>query len=274
MPPSTRKRKAPAKVVEEKATIVSPVATRSKSVKKAPKKKEVEEEPEDEDDDDDAMSESDDESDYSDLDEDQKSALKSQDDVVPLTTEKLKTLEPVAKKALGMIKKETAPMKDRGVIYLGHIPYGFFEDQMQNFFTQFGEVTRLRLSRSKKTGRSRHYAFIEFKSRAVARIVAETMDNYMMFERTLVCQYIEPEKVHPNMFAQSGKTFRPVPWQKIARERHNRTRDANEQKQRVKTLLSKDAKRRKKLEALGIDYKFDGYAGEKKAKSTRKVFTD
>lgn len=38
------------------------------------------------------------------------------------------------------------------VIYLGHIPHGFYEKQMQGFFSQFGEVSRLRLSRSKKTG--------------------------------------------------------------------------------------------------------------------------
>lgn len=38
------------------------------------------------------------------------------------------------------------------VIYLGHIPHGFYEKQMQGFFSQFGDVTRLRLCRSKKTG--------------------------------------------------------------------------------------------------------------------------
>lgn len=38
----------------------------------------------------------------------------------------------------------------RGVIYLGRIPYGFFEEQMLEYFSQFGEVTRLKLSRNKK----------------------------------------------------------------------------------------------------------------------------
>jgi len=41
-------------------------------------------------------------------------------------------------------------MEERGVVYLGHIPYGFFEDQIKGFFSQFGEVTRLKLARSKK----------------------------------------------------------------------------------------------------------------------------
>ncbi len=39
---------------------------------------------------------------------------------------------------------------ERGVVYVGHVPYGFFEDQMKGFFQQFGEVKRLRLARNKK----------------------------------------------------------------------------------------------------------------------------
>jgi nucleolar protein 15 len=42
------------------------------------------------------------------------------------------------------------------VLYLGHIPHGFYEEQMKGFFSQFGIVTRLRLARNKKTGRSKH----------------------------------------------------------------------------------------------------------------------
>lgn len=48
------------------------------------------------------------------------------------------------------------------VVYLGRIPHGFYEDQLRGYFSQFGELRRLRLSRSKKTARSRGYAFLEF----------------------------------------------------------------------------------------------------------------
>lgn len=37
-----------------------------------------------------------------------------------------------------------------GVIYVGHLPLGLFEPQLKSYFQQFGEVQRLRLSRSKK----------------------------------------------------------------------------------------------------------------------------
>ncbi|EAW61378.1 hCG1979894, isoform CRA_a, partial [Homo sapiens] len=42
-----------------------------------------------------------------------------------------------------------------------------------------GTVTRFRLSRNKRTGNSKGYAFVEFESESVAEIVAETMNNYL-----------------------------------------------------------------------------------------------
>ena len=35
---------------------------------------------------------------------------------------------------------------------MGHIPHGFYEEEMSKYFSQFGTVSRLRLARSKKVG--------------------------------------------------------------------------------------------------------------------------
>jgi nucleolar protein 15 len=77
----------------------------------------------------------------------------------------------------------------KGVLYVGHIPHGFFENQMRSFFKQFGNVTQLRISRSKRTGGSKGYAFIEFEYAEVAKVAADTMNNYLMFEKLLKCKY-------------------------------------------------------------------------------------
>ena len=63
--------------------------------------------------------------------------------------------------------------KNRGVVYISHIPHGFYEKQMRDFFAQFGSVTNLRLGRSSKTGKSKGYAFVEFKFMEVATVKAE-----------------------------------------------------------------------------------------------------
>lgn len=57
---------------------------------------------------------------------------------------------------------------------------------MKEFFSQFGNVTRIKLARSKKTARSKGYAFIEFDNLETAAIAADTMHNRFMFDRQLV----------------------------------------------------------------------------------------
>ena len=74
------------------------------------------------------------------------------------------------------VKKNNSGLSN--VIYIGHIPHGFYEKQMKGFFSQFGHVSQVRLSRNKKTGKSKHYGFIQFMSPDVAEIVADAMNGY------------------------------------------------------------------------------------------------
>lgn len=159
-------------------------------------------------------------------------------------------------------KKNVQPQikEERGVIYLGHIPYGFFEEQMKGFFSQFGIVTNLRLSRSKKTGKSRGYAFVEFEDKEVAEIVAETMNDYLMFGRRLKCEVVPPEKLNANTFRGSNKRFIVPHTINKHRAIHNKKRSAEDYQKSIDKLLEKEEKRRKKIEEFGIDYEFPGYS--------------
>lgn len=120
---------------------------------------------------------------------------------------------------------------------------------MKKYFSQFGKVTRLRLSRNKKTGASKHYAFVEFASAEVADIVARTMDNYLMFGHILKCKLIPAEQVHADLFKGANQRFkidprnkkaglemeRGVPraqWEKrVVRESHRRSKRADQLKE-------------------------------------------
>lgn len=86
------------------------------------------------------------------------------------------------------------------VIYLGHIPEGFAETEMFGFFSQFGTLRRVKLSRSKRTGNPRGYAFLEFADADVAAIVAEAMSGYFLMKRRLVCHVVSKDKIHPELF--------------------------------------------------------------------------
>jgi len=96
------------------------------------------------------------------------------------------------------------------------------------------------------------------------------MNGYLVFGRSLVCQFVPNDKVHPDTFMGSNTKFRKVPWASMHKKTHNKDRTAQEQEKRVKRLVQKETKKRKELEALGIMYDFKGYKGEIKPKSKHK----
>ncbi|KAM9347443.1 MKI67 FHA domain-interacting nucleolar phosphoprotein [Symphorus nematophorus] len=147
-----------------------------------------------------------------------------------------------------------------GVIYVGHLPVGLFEPQLRSYFEQFGKVLRLRLSRSKKTGGSKGYAFVEFDCDEVAKIVAETMNNYLMGERLIKCHVIPPEKVHEKLFVGSRREFKKPTNPAVARYNKKRTEEQITKLQ--DKLLRKESKLRKRLAAHGIEYDFPGFAAQ------------
>lgn len=97
------------------------------------------------------------------------------------------------------------------------------------FFSQFGDVKRLKVSRSKKTGNSKHYAFVEFRSSQVAAIAADAMNGYMMFTQKLDCHVLPASKVHPELFKGANRAFKRIPWSAIEQKRHNKPRTVKEQ---------------------------------------------
>lgn len=164
-------------------------------------------------------------------------------------------------------KEELTP----GVVYVGHLPRGLCEPQIHEYFEQFGTVTRLRLSRSKKTGASKGYGFIEFESDDVAKIVADTMNNYLFSERLLKCQFISPERVHENLFKNSNKIFLK-PSQPAVR-RYNKIRSLVQKAKMTKRLLRKEKLLRKRLAEKGLDYDFPGFAAQELSIKRKNVKT-
>jgi hypothetical protein len=93
---------------------------------------------------------------------------------------------------------------------------------MRAYFSQFGEISRFRLPRNErvrllgtlisypgsvyrnciKTGRSKHYGFIEFVSVPVAQIVAETMGYYLLMGHILIGHSIRRWATHISNFVE------------------------------------------------------------------------
>ena len=146
-----------------------------------------------------------------------------------------------------------------GVIYIGHLPWGFEEKALKKYFNQFGEITRLIVPRSKKSGRTHGYAFIEFKNYEVAEIAAKTMNNYLLFDRILKCNIIEEKSKYDRIFRKWKKKFEFENKYKKYIENQNKKKTNEEIKNKIQLLLEREENKREKLKDLKINYNFDGY---------------
>ncbi|KAL8932877.1 MAG: hypothetical protein Q9211_006080 [Gyalolechia sp. 1 TL-2023] len=144
--------------------------------------------------------------------------------------------------------------EEAGVIYVGRIPHGFFEPQMRSYFSQFGPILRLRLSRNRTTGASKHYAFVEFASSSVASIVAETMNNYLLFGHILKCKLVPKEQVHENLWKGANKRFKKVPWAKIEGRKLEVGVGREQWEKRVETERKRRIKKSDKMKEIGYEF--------------------
>ncbi|KAF2759594.1 hypothetical protein EJ05DRAFT_302998 [Pseudovirgaria hyperparasitica] len=146
-------------------------------------------------------------------------------------------------------------VEERGVIYVGRIPHGFYEHQMRAYFSQFGDITRLRLSRNKKTGQSKHYAFVEFASSEVAKIVANTMDKYLMFNHILQVRTVPKEQVHKNLFAGANSRFKAVPRNKLAAKHLRQPLHKEGWERRITKEVKRRSVKAAQLKEIGYEFK-------------------
>lgn len=181
----------------------------------------------------------------SDEDEDDDAAAVSEIPAIPTDKTLAKKLKAASK----------ADEEGAGVVYVGRIPHGFYEHQMRAYFSQFGEITRLRLSRNKKTGHSKHYAFIEFASREVAKIVAATMNKYLLFGHILQVRTLAPEEVHPDLFKGANKRFKTIPRNKIQGRQLRLPKERDIWEKRIANENRRRKDKEDQLKMLGYVYK-------------------
>ena len=79
------------------------------------------------------------------------------------------------------------------------------------------------MARSKKTARSKGYAFIQFKYPEVAAIVADAMNGYLLLGKVLVSNVLSPKHKNPFSFSTSKK-FKFINWKRLFMKQQNRER--------------------------------------------------
>jgi len=203
-----------------------------------------------------------------DSDSDAEDPIKSNASVVSLNVTKS-----AGKKDKKQKSSKAAPTKSTknmsSVIYLGHIPDHFEESEITAFLSQFGNVDRMKLSRAKKSGRSKGYCFVDLSDNDTAKVVADFLNGYFLMDRRLVCNVLEVKDVHVDMFSGSK-------WNNARGNKEKAVEEVNKRKteSQIKKLGKKQAKRiagkKEKLAAMGFDY-LDSSEGEEVAEEVAEV---
>lgn len=185
-------------------------------------------------------------------------------------TAEARRAERKARKLMKLARAEeenTTEHPGKGVIYVAHLPRGFYEKALREFFTQFGEVLRVRVARSKKTARPKGFAYVEFGNSEVAKIAAKAMNGYLMLGRALVVFFVNADRLHEKALKGANKEFKRINFSGIAA--HNLMSNGKKPNiilKRRRRLLKREEKRREKLKRLGISYEFPGFESEEKSK--------
>lgn len=150
-------------------------------------------------------------------------------------------------------KVSQANVKKRGVIYIGRLPQHFQEKEAKKYFKQFGEITRIRLSRNKTTGRMRHYGFIEFKHEDVAKIAAETMNNYLIFGHMLKVHVVDNPREDLFPAKLKGK-FTEFDWRQRAYDAHHQKQPLSVWEKKQEEFEEQKKAKFDELKELGFNY--------------------
>lgn len=165
---------------------------------------------------------------------------------------------PVVKHVQKHIRKKTGvnehdPDTRPGTVHLSRLPHGFFEPQMRAYLEQFGTITHLRLARNRKTGKSKHFAFIEFASSGVADIVAKTMDKYLLFGHIMQARRVPDEQITEDFWKGEGKK-RVAPRNKLEGVRLRKGMGREGWEKRVEREEQKRVEKAEKLKELGYEF--------------------
>lgn len=90
-------------------------------------------------------------------------------------------------------------------IYVGNLPYEVSENDLQDLFSQYGQVSRTNIIMDHGTGRARGFAFVEMASEDEGQKAIDSLNGQDYNGRTLTVNIARPrENNRPRMGGDRG----------------------------------------------------------------------
>jgi RNA recognition motif-containing protein len=79
-------------------------------------------------------------------------------------------------------------------IYVGNLPYGISENELQNAFAKFGSVTSVKIIMDKATGRSKGFAFVEMANSSEGNQAIKSLNETELSGRNIKVNEARPRE--------------------------------------------------------------------------------
>ncbi|MCA9327908.1 RNA-binding protein [Candidatus Saccharibacteria bacterium] len=77
-------------------------------------------------------------------------------------------------------------------LFVGSLPWAVDDNQLQELFAEFGEVTSAKVIIDRETNRSKGFGFVEFEDDAAAKAAMDKLNNSELNGRTIVVNEARP----------------------------------------------------------------------------------
>ena len=89
-------------------------------------------------------------------------------------------------------------------IFVGSLPFSLEENELKEFFEEYGEVSSAKIISDKFTGRSKGFGFVEMPDDAAAQKAIDELNGAEVNGRTIVVNKSEEKKDGPRRSGFSG----------------------------------------------------------------------
>jgi len=89
-------------------------------------------------------------------------------------------------------------------LYVGNLPYQMRDSDLEQAFSQFGQVTSAKVMMERETGRSKGFGFVEMGSDAEAQAAISGMNGQPLGGRSIVVNEARPMENRPRGFGGGG----------------------------------------------------------------------
>ncbi|MDL5037369.1 RNA recognition motif domain-containing protein [Comamonas resistens] len=93
-------------------------------------------------------------------------------------------------------------------LYVGNLPYGVRDNDLEQAFSQYGAVTSARVMMERDTGRSKGFGFVEMGSETEAQAAIQGMNGQPLGGRSLVVNEARPMEPRPPRSGGFGGGYR------------------------------------------------------------------